>query len=133
MNFRKRFFHNEPQLDVAPLADIVFLLLIFFMLSSTLVMEPGIKLKLPKAKTSEIQSEDKLMISITKDKDIFVDDKKVMIDNLESEVRALLNIRREKYVVIRADKSVDHGLVVEVLDKSKLAGAKNLALAAEKK
>lgn len=133
MDFKRRFFQSEPHLDVTPLADIVFLLLIFFMLSSTLVIEPGIKLKLPKAKTSEVQSDDKIILSITKDSKIYVNDRQVALSRLEDEIRALLSMRREKTLVVRADKSVSHGLVVQALDKAKLAGAKNLALAAEKK
>jgi biopolymer transport protein ExbD len=133
MNFRRRFLQSEPKLDVTPLADIVFLLLIFFMLSSTLVIEPGIKLKLPGARTSEIQAGDKIVVSVTEKNEIIVDDREIKLDNLEAELKAMMMSRREKYVVIRADKKVSHGLVVSVLDKAKLAGAKNLALAAEKR
>ena len=130
----KRFFVNaDPRLDVTPMADIVFLLIIFFMISSTLVSEPGVKLTLPKAKTAEIQSDDKLIVSIAADRTISVGNRVVSLDQLEDELRLQLSTRREKFVVIRADKSVSHGLVVTVLDAAKVTGAQTLALAAEVK
>ena len=103
------------------------------MISSTLVIEPGIKLKLPKAKTAEIQNSDKLIVTITSNNRVAINDEEVAIEELEEDLRAMLASRRDKYVVVRADKTVAHGLVVEVLDKAKLAGAENLALAAERK
>ncbi len=119
-------------LDVTPFADIVFLLLIFFMLSSTFVVEPGIKLRLPKSKTAEIEPDDKILISISQTGEIFINNQKTPIDAVEEEIKLLL-AEKQKTVVVRADKAVNYGVVVEVLDKSKLAGAKKLAVATEKK
>lgn len=131
----KRFFTREKPsspLDVTPFADIVFLLLIFFMLSSTFVAEPGIKLNLPKTQTSEIDPDDKIIISINADEAIYLNNKRSSIEALEAELKKLL-MSGEAAVVLRADKSVRHGLVMEALDKAKLAGAKKLAVATEKK
>lgn len=118
--------------DVTPMADIVFLLLIFFMLSSTFVIEPGIKIRLPKAKTSMIQPEEKVILSITKDNKIYINDRRVRAKTLVDEIRKSLAGKKDKLLILKADSRVLHGMVVEVLDKAKLAGAEKLAIASEK-
>ncbi|MDI6640819.1 MAG: biopolymer transporter ExbD [Elusimicrobiota bacterium] len=129
MKLGRKFKRTAPALDVTPMADMVFLLLIFFMLSSAFLVEPGIKLKLPKTKTAEIQAEQKLIISIKDTGEIFLNDKKIVLENLERELRAILPLQKEKLVIIRADKNTKHGVVVEVLDRVKLAGCEKLAIA----
>ncbi len=131
--FRKPIHRSSLQLDVTPLADIVFLLLIFFMLSSTFVSQPGISIKLPKSRAREIRAEEQLMLTITKDNIIYVNKNRVSINDLEKELRLLIAARSEKVVIIRADAGVTHGLVVEALDAARNAGADKLAIATEKK
>ncbi|MBU2567220.1 MAG: biopolymer transporter ExbD [Elusimicrobia bacterium] len=133
MKFRKRVGFTRPLLDVTPMADVVFLLLIFFMLSSSFLIEPGIKLKLPATKTAEIQSDKKLILSVKKTGEIFLNERPVRLESLEEELRLLLPLQSEKLLIVRADKEALHGIVVEVLDKAKLAGAEKLAIATEKK
>ncbi|PKN02212.1 MAG: hypothetical protein CVU77_01970 [Elusimicrobia bacterium HGW-Elusimicrobia-1] len=131
----KRFFTREKPaspLDVTPFADIVFLLLIFFMLSSTFVAEPGIKLNLPKTQTAEIDPDDKIIISINSDEAVYLNNRRSSLDNLESDLKKLL-MSKDASVVLRADKSVRHGMVMDALDKAKLAGTRKLAVATEKK
>lgn len=129
MKLNRRFKRTAPTLDVTPMADMVFLLLIFFMLSSAFLVEPGIKLKLPKTKTAEIQTEQKLIISIKDTGEIFLNDREIALKDLERELRAILPLQKEKLAIIRADKNTKHGLVVEVLDRVKLAGCEKLAIA----
>lgn len=131
----KRFFTKDKPitpLDVTPFADIVFLLLIFFMLSSTFVVEPGIKLKLPRSKTAEIDPNDKIIITLTSDNKIYLNEKEIQIETLEHSLRLLLS-DRQRAVIVRADSSTRYGDVIEILDKVKLAGAQKLAVATEKK
>ncbi len=131
----KRYFTKEKPstlLDVTPFADIVFLLLIFFMLSSTFVVEPGIKLRLPKSKTAEIEQDDKIILTVSADKKIYLADRLIDIDDVEKQIKLMLS-EKEKTVILRADGSVNYGLVIDVLDKAKLAGAKKIAVATEKK
>jgi len=131
----RKFFATQrsasPVLDVTPLADTVFLLLIFFMLSSTFVSEPGIKLNLPKTRTAEIDPDDKIIVSVSTDETIYINNRRTTLDELESDIKTLL-MSKPAPVVLRADKNVRYGLVVSVLDKARLAGAKKLAVAAEK-
>jgi biopolymer transport protein ExbD len=119
-------------IDPTPMTDMVFQVLLFFIISSSFVVEPGIKVNLPKSQTSEIQVQQKLVITIDKSQQIFVDNKPVPIEQLEDRIKLLLPFYQDKIVVIRADKEVPHGLVVKVMDISKTAGAQKLAIATEK-
>lgn len=119
-------------IDLAPMTDMVFQVLLFFILSSSFIVEPGIKVNLPKSQTSEIQVQQKLMITVDKNQQIFIENKVVPLENLEEKIKLLLPYYSEKLVIIRADKSVPHGLVVKIMDIAKLAGAEKLAIATEK-
>jgi biopolymer transport protein ExbD len=131
MQIRRKYPRVGPKLDVTPMADMVFLLLIFFMLSSPVFMQPGIKIKLPKTVTAEPELGDKLILNISKEKKLILNGKEVELENLERELRLSLLNRADKVLIVRADKEVEHGLVVEALDKAKLAGAEKLAIATE--
>jgi len=128
---RRNHIRSSLILDLTPMADMVLLLLIFFMLSSSFLVEPGINLKLPKTKTAEIQTENKIIISIKESGEIFLNNREIKIDELEYELRTLLPLQKDRIVIIRADKESKHGLVVKVLDKAKIAGAEKLAIATE--
>lgn len=119
-------------IDLAPMTDMVFQVLLFFILSSSFIVEPGIRVNLPKSQTSEVQVQQKLMITVNKDQQIFIENKVVPLENLEEKIKLLLPYYSEKLVIIRADKSVPHGLVVKIMDIAKLAGAEKLAIATEK-
>lgn len=119
-------------IDLAPMTDMVFQVLLFFILSSSFIVEPGIKVNLPKSQTSEIQVQQKLMITVDKNQQIFIENKVVPLENLEEKIKLLLPYYSEKLVIIRADKSIPHGLVVKIMDIAKLAGAEKLAIATEK-
>jgi len=130
--YRSRKTKAFQLVDVTPMADIVFLLLIFFMLSSTFVIQPGINIRLPKAQTASIQPEEKIIVSISKDNNVYINDRRVRMDNLLGELKMSLGGRKDKLLVLKADERVSHGLVVTVLDKAKQAGAEKLAVASEK-
>jgi len=131
----RKFLKNKTTIsliDLAPMTDMVFQVLLFFILSSSFIVEPGIRVNLPKSQTSEIQVQQKLMITIDEKQQIFIDKKFISLDDLERQLKLMLPYYSEKIVVIRADKSVPHGLVVKVMDIAKIAGAEKLAIATEK-
>lgn len=132
LNRRQRTKTSVSLIDLAPMTDMVFQVLLFFILSSSFIVEPGIKVNLPKSETSELQVQQKLIITIDANEQIFIEGKPVPLDNLEERVKLLLPYYSEKIVVIRADKNVRHGLVVKIMDIAKLAGAAKLAIATEK-
>ncbi|MEC8853608.1 MAG: biopolymer transporter ExbD [Bacteroidota bacterium] len=105
----------SPDFNMSSMTDIVFLLLIFFMLTSTLVSPNALKLLLPnsKAKTLEKQT---ISVSITKEIDFFVNEKKVKESNLENKLKLLLKNEMEPAIILHTDKSVDIEHVVKVMD-----------------
>ncbi len=121
------------QLDPAPMTDVIFLLLIFFMLSSSFIINQGIKIKLPKTTVSKEQLENKLVLTITKKNKLFLNTKQVSIKNLPVQLKNALVNQKEKMLIIKADKDVLHGIVVEIMDIAKTNGVEKLAIATEAK
>lgn len=119
--------------DTTPMADIVFLLLIFFMLSSSFIVQPGIRLRLPKAVSSEIDLGRSVIIEIPAGGSIFVNDTKVSFEELPQVLGIALANAEEKMAIIKADRKVPHGIVVKVMDIAKLSGAERLVIATEPK
>ena len=130
------------RLDLTPLIDVVFLLLIFFMLGTSFIdINAGVKIDLPKSTIEELSEYKEILVAIDKDKKMEIaykdsenkrHNEEIQIDNLEAKLKELLKESKEKNVIIKADKSVEHGLVVEIMSKSKNAGALSLDIAAEK-
>ena len=105
----------SPNFNMSSMTDIVFLLLIFFMLTSTLVSPNALKLLLPnsKAKTLEKQT---ISISINKELDFYINENQVIESNLENELKAILSDQEEPAIILHADKTVDIEHVVKVMD-----------------
>lgn len=118
----------DTNLDIAPLIDIVFLLLIFFILSFHFVSHKGFKVKLPKAVHAQTQENEKVTIFINKDGDILLNDKKVQAESLMVAIKAGFNGEKLKTVVIKADEDVNLGLVVKVMDIAREANADSLVI-----
>ena len=118
----------DTRLNIAPLIDVVFLLLIFFMLSAHFVTQPGLKLTLPTASTAKLHPEEDIIISITNDNDLYLNEEKVDIDNLLEKLRVKLNKSQKKTVIIKADEKINLGLAVKVMDIAKQAEAEGLVI-----
>lgn len=113
------------------LTDIVLLLLIFFLLSSSFIVQPGIKVKLPKATTGAPEEQKQILITVTAKDEIYLNENRVAKEDLGSQLRRLLATAPEKLVIIRADKSLALQKAVEVIDIAKLAGADKFMIATE--
>jgi len=129
----KRSRTLNTRLDVAPMADVVFLLLIFFMLSTSFVVQPGIQIKLPKAVTSEIQLKKDLILTITAENILFLNEELVTLDELGEALQAAFAQRKDRILIIKADQEVKHGMVVQAMDIAKMNGADRLVIATEPK
>ena len=104
------------------MVDVLFLLLIFFMVTSTFVDQPNIKLDLPSTVHANPSKIDEMNLLITRDGSIFLQDEIVHIDNLENVLRKLVPMMEKKTLVMRADKDVSYGIVIKVMDSAKGAG-----------
>lgn len=129
----KRTLDLKARLEITPLIDVVFLLLIFFLLSSTFVLQPGIMVKLPKAQTTEITKEKEVYITIDKQGHLYLNEKFVHEEKLSKQLQEIASRDPNKLIIVKADKDVFHGRVVLVLDYIKRAGLNRLAIATEPK
>jgi biopolymer transport protein ExbD len=118
--------------SLSSLTDIVMLLLIFFLLSSSFIIQPGIKVKLPLSDVSEPTQEKSISITLTKNGDTYLNNKKVSIDQLPAKWNQLMILDPNQAIIIRADKEVTIGRTVQILDIGKKIGAANFNIATEK-
>lgn len=133
MKFRKQK-NGKPgagsTLDLIPIVDIVFNLLIFFALSLNFVATSGgINLKLPSASSAEPVKTEQLTINLTQDGQVYYNNKKINIDDLPTKLQDIED--KDSLVIIRADNSVPHGRVVQVMDIVKSGGFSKLAIAVD--
>ena len=120
------------EINVTPLTDVALVLLIIFMVTTPLILQGGINVKLPTATTADTTPQRNITVSMTVDNKIFVNDKEVNTGSLQPYLENILKSEKDKLVIINADKGVLHGQVVRVLDIAKKAGALKLAIAAER-
>jgi len=115
-------------LQIAPLIDIIFNLLLFFMLSYQIGINPGIKITLPMAKTAQLQKEENIIVSITKENKIFLNEHQIGIDKLKGALEEKLVTKQNKTVILKADEKIDLGLAVKVMDIAKEAQAQGIVI-----
>jgi biopolymer transport protein ExbD len=130
MRRRPRFTHRNTVLDLTPMVDVVFLLIIFFMVSTTFItLESGLPVDLPQARSAQAQSTEVPTVTVTREQVIFLAGSEVQEADLVGALRAQLEASGQSVVVLRADQSVPHGLAVRVLDLIKQAGAQRISIA----
>ena len=105
----------SPNFNMSSMTYIVFLLLIFFMLTSTLVSPNALKLLLPNSKSKTLEKQT-ISVSINKDLDFYINENQVIESNLENELKQVLSQQQEPAIILHADKTVDIEHVVKVID-----------------
>lgn len=121
-------------LDITPIVDTVFNLLIFFALSLNFIVTPGIKVDLPESITEElIREREELIVVMDRDNNIFIDEQPVSLDQLVKIFSTTARERKDTLVIIQADQNVSHGSVVGMMDRAKKAGLLRLAIATSMK
>lgn len=128
---KRRTEIRKGQLDIAPLIDVVFLLLIFFMLTSNFIFQPGIKVSLPKAITSEVISSENLIVTVSGQDLIFLNEKPITISDLVAELKVAA--RENKSLLIKADTRSSLGRVVEIWDICRELGIAQINIATNQK
>ena len=125
-------FSEKPKrrviISVTSLIDVMFLLLIFFMVTSTFLEQPGMKLDLPSAQSAETTVTRKLVLFINADNDMVFGGRMVPADSLEAVMQRAAADSKDGTLVLKADKTVQHGTVIRVMDAAKRAGMKRLVV-----
>lgn len=134
MDFRPRRTPAGGFIDMTPVVDTIFNLLIFFALSMNFLANPGITVDLPDASAPQVEREDgDIHILITPEGEVRVDGAPVTLEALGMRLVEMAGERRNPRVLIRADRRVSHGLVVEVMDAARSAGLDRLAIMTRRK
>lgn len=134
INVRNSLRSDEKGVDVqmGPLIDMVFLLLIFFVVTTSFVKEAGIDVQRSTAATAEVKERGNIMIGVTPEGDIYMEGKRVDLRSVRPLIERALAEDPESGVVVVADRRSETGDVVKVMDQCRLAGAKNVSLAAKR-
>jgi biopolymer transport protein TolR len=118
-------------INVTPFVDVMLVLLIIFMVTAPMMMQ-GVEVNLPKTETRRIKSqEDPLILTINKKKEIFIETHRIKLEDLEKKVLRIFANRREKEILLRADKDVPYGFVIKVVSRIKKAGIEKLGMVTE--
>lgn len=129
---RKKRPRYEVQAPLTSLIDIVFLLLIYFLLTTNFMVDEGIKIKLPQARASKPQTEETITVYVDKAGRSYLNDQEITMGNLFARLKEMIGSQKDKLVVVRADRGVILNKAVKVMDVAKSAGAGRLCLATEK-
>lgn len=122
---------EEATVDISPLIDMVFILLIFFMVTTTFVKDMKLELDRPGAASATPASTKSIRVFIDKYGDIYVDNQPVRIYSLQSKLRDMLRLSTDKTVLVVTDETVAAKVVLEVVDQTRLAGATDVGVATE--
>lgn len=127
MKFKRKVFIEQGRLDITPLIDVVFLLLIFFMLTSSFIFQPGIRVNLPRAVTSEVLHKDLLVVAVTSANEIFINERPVNMEELVSRINIAAS--EGQPLLIKADKEADLGIIIEIWDICRQLDIKQINIA----
>ena len=115
-------------INVTPFVDVMLVLLIIFMVTAPM-MTQGVDVNLPKTETRPLKAtEDPLILTITKEREIFLEDYKIKLEGLENKIEQIFMNRREKEILLKADKDVPYGFVIKVVARIKEAGIDKLGM-----
>lgn len=128
---RNRGSEDDAQIDLTPMLDMSFILLIFFIVTTSFVKEAGIDVNRPSAKTAERKERGNILIAIRPSGEIWIDKKVVDLRAVRATVERLHAENPEGSVVIIADKTSQTGVLVETMDQVRLAGVYNVSIAAD--
>ena len=121
---------SEPGIDMSPLIDCVFILLIFFIVTTVFVEETGVEVDKPQAASATSLEKNSILIAITEKGEVVYGGQEIGLAGVQSKVRPLLQNDPKMPVIVQVDAKADAGLLVGVVDEAKLAGAEKVNVAA---
>ena len=119
---------EDSALDLTPMMDIVFIMLIFFIVTTSFVKETGVDINRPNAETAERDEKGNILVAITQNNEIWIDKRRIDLKAVRANIERLKIEYPEGSVIIQADKESRSGLLVETMDQIRLAGVQNLSL-----
>ena len=128
---RRRKPDEEGEINITPMLDIVFIMLIFFIVTTSFVKEPGINPSRPYAETAATKERGNIMIAVSRDDQIWMNKNRVELAGVRQLVEAARAENPESSVIIVADESASTGMVIDLMDQVRVAGVTSIALAAE--
>ena len=131
MRRRRSKSQDEDEVNLTPMLDVVFILLIFFIVTASFVKESGIDINRPAAATAVRKERGNILVAITPTGQIWIERRQIDIRAVRANIERLHAENPQGAVVIQADRESKNGLLVEVMDAAKLAGVENISIAAE--
>ena len=131
MRRRNRRKPEEQGLDLTPMMDIVFIMLIFFIVTTSFVKETGVDINRPNAETAERDEKGNILVAITQNNEIWIDKRRIDLKAVRANIERLKIEYPEGSVIIQADKEARSGLLVETMDQIRLPGVQNISIAAK--
>ncbi|MAA72176.1 MAG: biopolymer transporter ExbD [Bermanella sp.] len=122
---------EESTIDMTPMLDIVFIMLIFFIVTTSFVKESGVTVSRPSAQTAAEDKKGNIMVAIKPNGEIWIDKRAVDVRSVRANVEKLKAESPESGVVIQADTDARTGILVQVMDQIRLAGVANISIAAD--
>lgn len=131
MRRRKVRQEDDSQIDMTPMLDVVFIMLIFFIVTTSFVRESGLEVNRPTAATATEQGKAGIFVAINDSGEIYIDRKQVDLQRVRASLERLIASQGEVGLVIQADQETRHGVVVKVMDAAREAGIKQISVAAK--
>ena len=128
---RRRTDEDDGEISLTPMLDVVFILLIFFIVSTSFVKEPGLDPQRPHAATAATKTHGNILIGVSAADAIWMQKRRVRLEDVRSMVEAAALENPESSVVVVADRAASSGTVIDVMDRARAAGVGTIAVAAE--
>lgn len=127
---RARLSSSLAEINIIPLVDVVLVLLLIFMLTAPM-MYRGIDVNLPRASSRPTAVEERMVLTVTKDRALFLNDRPVPAPSLETQLAAAFRDRKDRTLYLKADAGLPYGAVVETMDRVRRAGIERLGMVTE--
>ena len=131
MAIRRPREEDDTEINITPMLDIVFIMLIFFIVTTSFVKEPGINPQRPMAETASEKTRGNVLIAISQTGQIWMDKRSVELTQVRTLVENALAENPESSAVIIADQQADSGILIDLMDQIRLGGIVNISIAAE--
>jgi biopolymer transport protein TolR len=126
----KRIGSSLSEINIIPLVDVILVLLLIFMLTAPM-MYRGIDVNLPKTASKPTAVEERMVLTLTRDQVIYLNERPVPLAGLDSQIRSLMKDRADKTLYLKADQTLAYGFVVETMDRVRRAGVERLGMVTE--